>query len=105
MKKDIFLIAGAILILFITVKSIFQIKMIIKIIVGLLIFGLFLYRQLKPYKNILYPKYQKWFTYIEYIFDWLFKIFKLKPVKLGNTLSIDVTSLLLLIIFIILLIL
>jgi hypothetical protein len=105
MKKDIFLIIGIILILIITVKSILQIKMIFKIIIGLLTLGLFLYRQLKPYKNILYPKYQKQFTYLEYIFDWLFKIFKLKPVQLGNKLSIDVTSLLLLIIFIILLIL
>jgi hypothetical protein len=105
MKKDVLLVAGVVIILIITVKSIFQIKMIFKIIIGLLIFGLFLYRQLKPYKNILYPKYQKRFTYIEYIYDWLFKLLRLKPVQLGNKLSIDVTSLLLLIIFIILLIL
>jgi hypothetical protein len=105
MRKDMLLIMGATLIFIIAVKSIFQIKMPIKILIGLLILCLFLYRQLKPYKNRLYPKYQKWFTYIEYIYDWLFKVFKLNPVKLGNTLSIDIVSLLLLIIFIILLIL
>jgi hypothetical protein len=103
MKKDVFLIAGVILILIIAVRSIFQIKMLIKIVIGLLILCLFLYRQLKPYKNILYPQYQKWFACIEYVYDWVFKIFKLNPVKVGNTLSIDITSLLLLIVFIILL--
>jgi hypothetical protein len=36
MKKDIFLIVGVIVILIVTIKSIFQIKMIIKIIIDLL---------------------------------------------------------------------
>jgi hypothetical protein len=105
MKKDIFLIAAAIFIFLFAVKSILQIKMLIKILIGALIVCLFLYRQLKPYKNMLYPKYQKWFSVIESLFDWLFKLLNLNPVKLGNTLSIDITSLLLLVLFIILLIL
>jgi hypothetical protein len=105
MKKDIFLIAAAILIFIFAVKSIFQIQMLVKIVIGVLIVCLFLYRQLKPHKDMLYPKYQKWFSGIEALYDWLFKLLNLAPVKLGNTLSIDITSLLLLVLFIILLIL
>jgi hypothetical protein len=104
MKKDVFLIGGAVLLLIIAARSVFQMGILFKIIIGLLILCLFLYRQIKPHSNILYPKHQKWFSCIEYIYDRLFNFIKLNPVKLGNTLSIDVTPLLFLIIFIILLI-
>jgi hypothetical protein len=106
MKKDVVLVVAVIIILYICLKSFIQIQIgvILKILCGLFIFGLFLYKQIKPHKSILFPQHLKWFSYIEKVFDWIFKFIHLKPVKLGNALSIDASALLVLIVFILLLI-
>jgi hypothetical protein len=104
---DIILIGIVALLLIVAAKFLFSIislKIILKILFGILIMGLFLYKQLKPHKNVLSAENQKKFGYIEKFFDWLFKVFPVKLMKLGNSLSIDYTSLIVLSILIILLI-
>jgi hypothetical protein len=66
---------------------------------------LYLYKQIKPHKNTLFPKYQKWFSSLERIFDTLLKIIPLKPHPLGKGLAIDVSAIVFLLLFILLLIL
>jgi hypothetical protein len=105
--KDIILILAAIIMVVIMFKNFIhvqQMKIALNVFVGVVILCLFLYKQLKPYKNLLYPKYQKWYSYIEVVFDWVFKIIHLKPAKLGDNLAIDMSSLIVLILFILLLI-
>ena len=75
--------------------------LILKLIPAFLIVCLFLYKQVKPYKHLLYPKYLKWYSFIEKIFDWVFaKVIRISPVKVGNGLSLDVAALLLLILLV-----
>jgi hypothetical protein len=105
-KRDMILIIVFVAVILIAARSIFSIlsiKFLIRLLVGLLIISLFLYKQIKPHKNVLYPKYQKWFLYIETIYDNVFKVFVVKTVKLGDTLSIDYTSLIVLVVLIIVL--
>ncbi|KAA6349266.1 hypothetical protein EZS27_003311 [termite gut metagenome] len=78
--------------------------MILKIVTGVLIVLLYLYKQIKPHKNALFPKYQKWFSRIERIFDTLLKIIPVKPHQLGNGLAIDISAVIFLLLFILLLI-
>jgi hypothetical protein len=88
-----------------SVVPVFSINLFLRIIVGILIFCLFLYKQIKPHRNAMFSKNQKWFFCIELVFDLLFKNLKIKSLKLGDTLSIDSTALAVLSILIILLIL
>jgi hypothetical protein len=104
---DIILIGIVALLLIVAAKFLFSIislKIILKILFGILIMGLFLYKQLKPHRNALSAENRKKFGYVERFFDWLFKVFPVKLMKLGNSLSIDYTSLIVLSILIILLI-
>jgi hypothetical protein len=106
-KRDIILIIVFVAVILIAAKSVFSvlnIKFLIKILAGLLILSLFLYKQIKAHKNALYPKYKKWFSSIEAIYDNVFNVFTVKTVKLGDRLSFDYTSLLVLIVLIIVLI-
>jgi hypothetical protein len=104
MKKiDSVLIAVVIALVIIAAHYLFKINMIFKIIIGIFIISLFLYKQIKPYKNAMFPKYRQWFSYIELVFDKLFGFLSVKPLKLGNTLFIDASALITLIILIALL--
>ncbi|KAA6300157.1 MAG: hypothetical protein EZS26_003701 [Candidatus Ordinivivax streblomastigis] len=78
--------------------------MILKVLAGALIVLLYLYKQIKPHKNALFPKHQKWFSRIERVFDTLLKIIPVKPHQLGNGLAIDVSAIIFLLLFILLLI-
>jgi hypothetical protein len=104
MKKDTLLIVIFVGILLLITKSLFKLRLILRIVVSVLILSLFLYKQIKPYNGALFPKHKKWFAYIESFFDTIFKYFRLNPIKLGTSLSIDATALVLLIILLLLLI-
>jgi len=49
-------------------------------------------------------KYLKLFTFIEKIYDEVFKIIRINPVKLGNNLSMDLSALLVLALLVLLII-
>ncbi len=104
MKKDVFLIIAVVAILMFALQSFIPVGFIFKLIFGLLIVGLFLYKQIKPYKNALFPQYLQRFTFIEKIYDGIFKVFRLSPVKLGNNLSMDLSAILFLVLLILLII-
>lgn len=104
MKKDIFLIAVVVIIFILIFNSLFQIGLVIKIIISILLVGLFLYKQTKPHKNLLFPKYQQWFSYLETMYDWVFKVLKFTPIKIGDSLLLDTASFIMLIVLVILLI-
>jgi hypothetical protein len=104
-KLDIVLLLILAIIIMSIARYLFTMKIIVKIIAGLFVLCLFLYKQIKPHKRALFPQYVKWFSYIEYCFDNILKVFPLKPVKIGNSLSIDISLFILLIILNIVLIL
>ncbi|MBE0392382.1 hypothetical protein BJQ96_02230 [Flavobacterium sp. PL0002] len=80
--------------------------MIAKILISILIIGLFLYSKLLPYKNKLNPQYKKIFDFFNSIFSPIFIFFKnmIKPFQVGYGLSIDMSQIVLLIILLTLLI-
>jgi hypothetical protein len=77
----------------------------IRIIISLLIIGLFLYSKLLPYKDKLNPKYKKIFDFFNSIFSPIFNFLKnmVKPFQVGLGLSVDMSQIVLLIIFLMLL--
>ena len=76
-----------------------------KILIYILIIGLFLYSKILPYKDKLDIKYIKIFDFFNAIFTPIFKFFNpiFKPMQLGIGLSVDLTQIVLLIILLILL--
>jgi hypothetical protein len=78
---------------------------LVPIIVNVLIVGLFLYSKLLPYKDKLNPQYRKIFDFFSSIFSPIFNFFKnkIKPFQVGIGLSVDMTQLVLLVIFLMLL--
>lgn len=80
-------------------------RQLISIIVTILVVGLFLYSKLLPYKDKLNPHYRKVFDFFNIFFSPIFNFLKnrIKPFQVGVGLSIDMTQLLLLIIFLMLL--
>lgn len=77
----------------------------IRIIISILIIGLFLYSKLLPYKDKLNPKYKKVFDFFNSIFSPIFNFLKnmVKPFQVGLGLSVDMSQIILLIIFLMLL--
>jgi hypothetical protein len=80
-------------------------QLIIPLLINVLIVGLFLYSKLLPYKDKLNPQYKKIFDFFNSIFFPIFNILKniVKPLQVGMGLSVDMSQLVLLIIFLMLL--
>jgi len=78
---------------------------LIPILINILIIGLFLYSKLLPYKDKLNPQYKKFFDFFNRIFSPIFNFLKtvVKPFQVGVGLSIDMSQILLLIVFLMLL--
>lgn len=78
---------------------------LIPIFINILIVGLFLYSKLLPYKDKLNPQYKKIFDFFNSIFSPIFNFFKniVKPFQVGIGLSVDLSQIVLLIIFLMLL--
>ena len=78
---------------------------IIPIILNIFIIGLFLYSKLLPYKDKLNPQYKKIFDFFNSVFEPIFSFLKniIKPFQVGNGLFVDMTQVVLLIIFLLLL--
>lgn len=77
----------------------------IKIIVEILIFALFFYSKLLPYNDKLYPQYKTIFDFFNSIFSPIFNFLKsfVRPFQVGVGLAVDMTQIILLIIFLMLL--
>ena len=75
------------------------------ILLSILIVGLFLYSKLLPYKDKLNPQYKKIFDFFNSIFSPIFSFLKnmIKPFQVGVALSVDMSQIVLLIIFLMLL--
>ena len=75
------------------------------ILLSLLIVGLFLYSKLLPYKDKLNPQYKKIFDFFNSIFTPIFNFLKnlVKPFQVGIGLSVDMSQIVLLIIFLMIL--
>ena len=75
------------------------------ILLSILIVGLFLYSKLLPYKDKLNPQYKKIFDFFNSIFTPIFNFLKnlVKPFQVGIGLSVDMSQIVLLIIFLMLL--
>lgn len=75
------------------------------ILISLLIIGLFLYSKLLPYRDKLNPQYKKTFDFFNSLFSPVFNFLKkrIKPFQVGLGLSIDMSQIVLLIIFLMLL--
>lgn len=80
-------------------------KLLIVYIVNFLIVGLFLYSKLLPFKDKLNPKYKGVFDFFNNIFTPLISFMKrfIKPFQVGHGLAVDMTQIVLLILFLIIL--
>jgi uncharacterized protein YggT (Ycf19 family) len=75
------------------------------IILNILIIGLFLYSKLTPHKDRLEGNYLKIFNVFERIFEPILNFLRAiaKPARVGNGLAVDMSQILLLVIFLLLL--
>ena len=78
---------------------------LIPILINILIIALFLYSKLLPFKDKLNPRYKKIFDFFNSIFSPIFNFLKniVKPFQVGLGLSVDMSQIVLLIIFLMLL--
>lgn len=78
---------------------------LIPIFINILIVGLFLYSKLLPYKDKLNPQYKNIFDFFNSLFSPIFIFLKnmVKPFQVGIGLSVDMSQIVLLIIFLMLL--
>ncbi len=79
--------------------------MILYIIINVLILALFLYSKLTPYKVQLTGKYQSVFLFFEKLFEPVLNLLRkiAKPAKVGNGIAVDMSQVILLILFLIIL--
>lgn len=77
----------------------------IKIIIYILILGLFLYSKLLPYKDKLSHQYKGIFNFFDALFTPIFNFMRkfIKPFQVGFGLAVDMSQIVLLILFLILL--
>lgn len=80
-------------------------RLLLYILINVLIVGLFLYSKLTPYKNRLTGKYLKTFNFFEGIFNPLLNFLKkiAKPAQVGNGIAVDMSQIILLLLFLLLL--
>jgi hypothetical protein len=78
---------------------------LVPIIINIFIIGLFLYSKLLPYKDKLNPQYKKIFDFFNSVFEPIFSFLKniIKPFQVGFGLFVDMSQIVLLIIFLLLL--
>ena len=78
---------------------------LIPILINVFIVGLFLYSKLLPYKDKLNPQYKRIFDFFNSIFSPIFNFLKniVKPFQVGLGLSVDMSQIVLLVLFLILL--
>ena len=78
---------------------------LIPIVLNILIVGLFLYSKLLPYRDKLNPRYKKIFDFFNSLFNPIFNFLKnmIKPIQVGFGLFVDMSQIILLIIFLLLL--
>lgn len=78
---------------------------IISILINILIVGLFLYSKLLPYKDKLNPQYKQIFAFFNKIFSPIFNFLNniVKPFQVGLGLFVDMSQVILFIIFLMLL--
>ncbi|MNK81505.1 hypothetical protein D3C87_1012480 [compost metagenome] len=77
----------------------------LKFLIEILIIALFFYSKLLPYKDKLNPQYKTIFDFFNSIFSPIFNFLKsfVKPFQVGAGLALDMTQIVLLIIFLMLL--
>jgi hypothetical protein len=77
--------------------------MILYILINILIVVLFLYSKLTPYKANLTGKYQSTFLFFERIFQPVLNLLRkiAKPVQVGSGIAVDMSQIILLILFLI----
>lgn len=80
-------------------------RSIISYVANIFIIGLFLYAKLLPYKDKLNNQYKGIFNFFNSVFSPVLNFFKryIKPFEVGQGLSVDLTQIVLLLIFLILL--
>ena len=80
-------------------------RSLLVLILSLFIVGLFLYSKLLPYKDRLNPRYAGAFRFFNNLFAPILNFMKgfIKPLRVGTGLSVDMTQIVLLIIFLALL--
>ena len=78
-------------------------KIVFTYISYILIVGLFLYSKLLPYKDKLYKKYENIFNFFYSLFNPIIDLMKrvIKPLQIGKGLYVDMTQVILLIFFLI----
>lgn len=78
---------------------------IIRIFLNVLIVGLFLYSKLLPYKDRLDQRYKKTFDFFSKLFNPILNFLRgvFKPTQVGSGLSVDMSQIVLLIVFLLLL--
>ena len=76
-------------------------KFLLLIIINVFVVGLFLYSKLLPYKDRLNNEYKKTFNFFNSVFSPILNFFKrfMKPTKVGTGLAVDMTQIILLLIF------
>lgn len=74
---------------------------IVNLILNILIVGLFVYSKLLPYKDKLDTHYRGAFDFLNSLFTPVFNLLKkvVKPFRVGQGLSVDMTQVILLIVF------
>ena len=79
--------------------------MILYILVSVIILALFLYSKLTPYRAKLTGRYMSAFLFSEKIFEPILNLLRkiAKPAKVGNGIAMDMSQIVLLILFLILL--
>lgn len=75
-----------------------------KIILDILVIGLFLYSKLLPYKDRLHSKYKRIFSFFDKLFNPILFFLKkyIKPFEVGQSISIDMSQIFLLTLFLLL---
>lgn len=76
-------------------------KVVVLYIVNIFIIGLFLYSKLLPYKNKLNKQYSGLFNFFNNVFTPILNFLRrfIKPFKVGQNLAIDMTQVVLLLLF------
>ena len=80
--------------------------MLFKLIISILIIGLFLFSKLLPYKDRLTGRYKTMFEFFFSFFTPILNFFRkaIKPAQVGTGLSVDMSQIVLLMLFLLLLI-
>lgn len=76
---------------------------IIPVIISILIIGLFLFSKLLPYKDKLSPNYRRIFDFFNSILSPTLNLLKkvVKPIQVGNGLSVDMSQIVFLVVLLI----